>query len=173
MFFVGGIDRITNLGRPRPMKLNQLDAGFGLLLLILGVWIVAQALSYGVLGSNVTGAGFFPFIAGCLLTISATGILATRKNEKRDADGSIPTSEWLPIGGIILVTVAFLLLAETVGMVLLTPFYVAAISYLIEFPKSFRGHVIVWVVGFGFALFGYLLFDYGLNVPIPHGFLDF
>jgi hypothetical protein len=77
----------------------------------------------------------------------------------------------LPIGGIIVATALFLLLAEAVGMVLLTPLYVAAVAYLIEMPKTPRGHVIVWSVAVAFAVFAYLLFDYGLNVPIPHGFL--
>jgi hypothetical protein len=154
------------------MKLNRLEIGFGLFLLILGAWIVAQAISYGVVGDNITGAGFFPFISGGLLTVSAIGILARQVRERSGVSEVIPLAELLPIGGIIVATAVFLLLAETVGMVLLTPFYVAAVAYLIEVPKNPCGHTVVWSVAVAFAIFAYLLFDYGLNVPIPHGFLS-
>jgi len=158
-------------GRSTDMKLNRLEVGFGLFLLILGSWIVAQAVSYGVLGDNITGAGFFPFISGGLLTISAIGILVRQMREGSDETEMVPFSELGPIGGIIAATAVFLLLAETVGMVLLTPFYVAAVAYLIEVPRTPRGHAIVWSVAVAFAVFAYLLFDYGLGVPIPHGIL--
>jgi hypothetical protein len=153
------------------MKISRLEVGFGLFLLILGVWIVARAVSYGVLGENVTGAGFFPFISGCLLTVSAVGILARLLRKGDIEQETVPLSELLRIGGIIAATAVFLLLAETVGMVLLTPFYVAAVSYLIEVPRSPRGHALVWSAAVAFTVFAYLLFDYGLNIPIPHGFL--
>lgn len=153
------------------MKLARLELGFGLFLLILGAWIIARAVSYGVLGENVTGAGFFPFISGCLLTVSAVGILARLLRKDDGEQDTVPFSELLRIGGIIAATAVFLLLVERIGMVLLTPFYVAAVSYLIEVPRSPRGHVLVWSVATAFAVFAYLLFDYGLNIPIPHGFL--
>lgn len=151
------------------MKLIHLETGFGLFLLVLGAWIVAQAVSYGVFGNNVTGAGFFPFISGCLLTVSAIGILVRQRHERSGEPELVPLSELRPIGGIVAATALFLLLAETLGMVLLTPFYVAAVSYLIEVPRDARGHAIVWSVAAAFAVFAYLLFDYGLNIPIPHG----
>jgi putative tricarboxylic transport membrane protein len=153
------------------MKLYRLEVGFGLVLLIAGAWVVAQAISYGVLGDNITGAGFFPFISGGLLSVSALGILSRELRGRDQSSETIPLAELLPIGGIILATALFLLLAETVGMILLTPLYVAAVAYLIEVPKTTRGHIIVWSVAVAFAVFAYLLFDYGLNVPIPHGFL--
>jgi hypothetical protein len=153
------------------MKLVRLEVGFGILLLALGAWILAQAISYGVLGDNVTGAGFFPLMSGGLLTVSAIGVLIRHMREGGDESETIPLSELLPIGGIVGATAAYLLLAETVGMILLTPFYIAAVAYLIEMPKTVRGHAIVWSVALGFAVFAYLLFDYGLNIPIPHGFL--
>jgi hypothetical protein len=153
------------------MKLARLEVGFGLFLLILGAWIIARAVSYGVLGENVTGAGFFPFISGCLLAISAVGILARLLRNPDGEQAAIPVSELLRIGGIVAATAVFLLLVERIGMILLTPFYVAAVSYLIEMPRRPRGHALVWSVAMAFAVFAYLLFDYGLNIPIPHGFL--
>ncbi|HEX2552260.1 MAG TPA: tripartite tricarboxylate transporter TctB family protein [Microvirga sp.] len=149
---------------------SRSEVAFSLGLLVLGVWIVAQALAYGVFGPNITGAGFFPLIAGALLALSSAGTLV-RQVRGRTESGRLEAAETLRIGGVVALTALFLVLVERVGLVLLTPFYVAVVAYLIEWPTTLRGHATVWATAIGFAIVAYLVFDLGLNVPLPDGFL--
>lgn len=151
------------------MRLCRLEAGFAAVLLLLGLWIVQQALAYGVFGPNITGAGFFPFLAGCLLAASAGRLLIGHVRRGRGLEGTLDGRQVLPVAGVVVAAVTFLLVVEIVGMVLLTPFYVATVSYFIERPRTRRGHVIVWATAIGFTVAAYVLFDYLLNVPLPRG----
>jgi hypothetical protein len=151
------------------MRNQRLDAYFTTGLLVLGMWIIWQSIGYGVIGPDITGAGFFPIMAGCLLTISAAGALLRQRREARNAD-AITAPELFAVGGTIAATAVFLLCIETFGMVFLTPLYVAAVSLFIEKPPTWRRGAIVAAVAVGFSAFAYILFDYFLNVPLPHGF---
>jgi hypothetical protein len=150
---------------------SRSEVAFSLGLLALGVWIIAQALAYGIFGPNITGAGFFPLIAGLVLAAGSGGTLVRHLRGQSEGEG-LKTPEVMRIGGVVALTAVFLVLAEPVGIVLLTPIYIASISYLIEQPKTLRGHLTVWIAAIGFAAAAYFLFDVGLQVPLPHGFLE-
>jgi len=150
------------------MRNQRLDAYFTTGLLVLGMWIIWQSVGYGVFGPDVTGAGFFPFLAGCLLTISAAGALLRQRREAANSD-TIAASEFVAVGGTIVATAIFLLCVGTLGMVFLTPLYVLAVSFFIEKPGTWRRLAVVGAVAVGFSVFAYVLFDYFLRVPLPRG----
>lgn len=154
------------------MSIQRLDTVFAALLLMFGVWIMWQAVGYGVLGPDITDAGFFPLLAGGLLTISAAGTLVRQRREEA-SDAILTLAEFAPVAGCVIATAIYLLLVETLGMVFLTPFYVCAVSCLIEWPRTRSALLLVIAVALGFTLFAYLLFGYLLRVPLPHGPLGF
>jgi hypothetical protein len=154
------------------MSIYRLETYFATLLLALGLWIVWTAIGYGVLGPNITDAGFFPFFAGLMLAVSAAGALLQQSREQNEGD-VLGLDELLPVAGSVLATALFLLSVEAVGMVLLTPVYVFAVSCLIETPKTRRNAAVLAAVSVGFAVFGYVLFEYLLHVPLPRSPLGF
>lgn len=150
------------------MSIHRLDTIFATLLLIFGVWIMWQAVGYGVVGPDITDAGFFPLLAGGLLTVCAAGTLVRQRREEA-SDAVLTLGEFAPVAGCVVATAIYLLLVETLGMVFLTPFYVFAVSCLIEWPRSRSALLTVVAVALGFTLFAYLLFGYLLRVPLPRG----
>lgn len=150
------------------MSISRLEICFATLLLAFGAWIVWKAIGYGVLGPDITDAGFFPFFAGLMLVVSSGGALVRHLRERNDGE-VIALGELLPVAGSILATALYLLAVESAGMVLLTPLYVFAVSCMIEVPRSSRQVLVVAAVSIGFSAFAWFLFEYLLRVPLPDG----
>lgn len=153
------------------MKLSLLDVLVSLLLVALGIYVIWHAAVYGILGPTITGPGFFPLLSGLMILIGAAGVLAGHIRKSRVMEGRITGPETVPVVLITLFTVIFLLLAEPVGMILLTPLYVFGVASAILPPRSLRTILCHCVVAVGFTLFAYLLFDYALGIPLPDGLL--
>lgn len=151
------------------MKISTLDRAFAFAMVPFSLYMIAQSVHYGVLGANVTGSGFFPFISGLIILLSTAAILSDSKARAELSDETIGFSQLKPLIGITVATTLFVALADAVGMVPLTLLYIPAVAYCIERPASRRGHILIWsVAAVATALF-YLLFDQALHIPLPWG----
>ena len=151
------------------MKISTLDRTFAMAMVPLSLYMIVQSMHYGVLGANVTGSGFFPFIAGLIILVSSASILASSKARAELGEETIVLTQLKPLIGISAATVVFVALADTVGMIPLTLVYIPAVAYCIERPAGRRGHILIWsVAAVATALF-YLLFDQALHIPMPWG----
>lgn len=151
------------------MQLDRLDVGFSVLMLLAGMWVMAQAAGYGVFGAYVTGPGFFPFAAGALMTGATAVTLYGQIRRRKSIEATLSLPEIIPVAAIIALTAIFLVLVERIGILVLTPFYLASVSYFIERPQSVRQHLTVWLTAVVFTTLAYLLFGYTLRVPLPYG----
>lgn len=152
----------------KTLTIKRLDVCFASLLLMVGLWIIAQAIGYGITGPNIAEPGFFPLIAGILLAGSALGTIiklvrTAEGNEAPDFSGA------MPVLGSICTMLVYLLLLDTLGMVLLSPFFIFAIGWFIERPKNIRQGLGMVAVALGFTAFAYVLFGHLLRVPLPRG----
>lgn len=151
------------------MRINRLEIGFAALLFGFGLFIVIRAVQYGIFGPAVTGTGFFPALSGALLVVSSGGVLGGFIRGSRTTSEVLELAPLAPVAAIVALTVVFLLVVESVGMLALTPVYVGAVAFVIERPRKTTGWLVLLSVALGFTLFAWLLFDYALRVPLPRG----
>lgn len=152
------------------MKISTLDRAFAFAMVPFSLYMIVQSMHYGVLGANVTGSGFFPFISGLIILLSSAAILANGKARAELGEETIGLTQLKPLIGISAATAIFVALADAIGMIPLTLVYIPAVAYCIERPTGRRGHILIWsVAAVATALF-YLLFDRALHIPMPWGF---
>ncbi|ODT81514.1 MAG: hypothetical protein ABS76_11790 [Pelagibacterium sp. SCN 64-44] len=149
-----------------------METCFAALLLMFGLGVIAQAMIYGITGPNIAEPGFFPFLAGLLLSVSAGVVLFKLRRDRSEAQ-AIDFSGGLPVIGSIGVMAVYIALIGTFGMVVLAPFFIFAIAWFIERPTTRRQVLNMVLVALGFTGFAYFLFSYLLRVPLPRGIFNF
>jgi hypothetical protein len=157
------------------MKTAHLDRLFTLLMLALGLYVTISACNYGLYRDAVPGPGFFPAIAGLLMTALSAAILARDLSGRMRMDGEIA----LPVmGGIVGVTaaiVAFVYLTPLTGMAIAAGLAMAVIGYLTEEPDRKRGRFPLKLIGLciGTVAACHVLFGMIIRVPLITGPLGF
>lgn len=151
------------------MKIATLDRAFAFAMVPFSLYMIVQSMHYGVLGANVTGSGFFPFIAGLMILLSSATILAGSKARAELGEEAIGLAQLKPLIGISIATAIFVALADIVGMIPLTLVYIPAVAYCIEWPAGRKGHILIWSVAAVATTLFYLLFDQALHIPLPWG----
>ncbi len=146
--------------------MHRADRVTAALLLALAVAFSAAALRlYPYSSEGGPGSGFLPFWLGLVMAALALALFLRRA---RVADPGFATG-----GGrarlliVLALTLAFVVLLKTLGMVLATALYLVA-------TVRFVGRHAWWVavaVGIGAAAFNYLVFAHWLRVPFPQGLL--
>jgi len=151
------------------MKIATLDRAFAFAMVPFSLYMIVQSMHYGVLGANVTGSGFFPFIAGLMILLSSATILAGSKARAELGEEAIGLAQLKPLIGISIATAIFVALADIVGMIPLTLVYIPAVAYCIEWPAGRKGHILIWSIAVVATALFYLLFDQALHIPLPWG----
>lgn len=129
----------------------------------VGISTAVAATRLGLGSPSAPGAGMWPFIIGCFLTITGA-ILGVTANRYHDAQKFLSTS-WLVVIGLATM-IAFAMLVATIGFEI--PGALLAFVWL-KFlgGESWRTSVVGAVLMV--AAF-YLIFVIGLGTPIPHLF---
>ncbi len=144
------------------------DRYAGGLLVILGLGTNAEAIRYGVGTLAAIGPGFFPLVMGvilvvCGLTIAVSADSAEDHGEHGHDRIDLSRPEWRGwlciIGGMI----GFIGLAKTAGLFPAT-FTCVFVSALGDCETKLRGAA---ALALGIAVFGCLLFYYGLHIQLP------
>jgi putative tricarboxylic transport membrane protein len=155
------------------MRIEILDRLFALGLFFLGLYIAVSAPSYGYLSEGNPGPGFFPLWVGIL--IAGLSIV----NFVRSVAGKEKLSNEISLPGLLkpalvtLVLVAFVFLAEVLGMILACAALVLAIGRIIHprWDRVFTMKILATAVLFPVA--ASLAFGTYLGVPLPVGVLGF
>lgn len=139
----------------------------GLLILSLGYAATAFGLPWTTTNGRI-GPGFFPRILGLLLIalVGAALVDALHRDGQRDGEQRGQVSATLGVLALIAVFVpALLVFGALIGMILYT------LAALFVFN---RGHTVAnLLIGFGFPIGLYLMFDTWLNATLPRAALEF
>ena len=157
------------------MKIAVLDRAFTLLALALGIFVMLSAWRYGLYRNNVPGPGFFPMLAGILITSLALAVLFRDVFRKLRMSGAIDGSVITAVAGLTLLIIGFVLVAPYAGMAIAAFMMMIAIGYISEergkrgglFPIKIICAALVMIV------VCHLLFGLLIRVPLLEGPLGF
>ena len=143
------------------------DRVTAVLLLVFSVAFAAGALKqYSWWGSGGPGSAFLPFWLGLVMAILALMMLVKSLRNPWPGESWFPRGEGLRDMLVVLgVTVVFVALLNTLGMVIGTALYLAVLIW-------YLGRHRWWVtlaVAIGAAGFNWLVFVHWLRVPFPEG----
>jgi putative tricarboxylic transport membrane protein len=144
------------------------------LLFLFGLFTLREGIRLGLkVDLHNMGPGFFPFVAGILLSLLSILLIiqSTIDKESREQKGSFWKTQygWLSVFLALCAMVAYLLILNYVG------FLVSTFLLLIFLFKVTGG--LKWLVaGFGGAIASvvvYLIFEVWLQAYLPRGILGF
>ncbi|MDQ7844564.1 MAG: tripartite tricarboxylate transporter TctB family protein [Armatimonadota bacterium] len=144
------------------------DALAGVLLALLGSYVLLVARTFPNLSGGYPGPGLFPQLLGVLLALAGGGLvlnsLLTGTLFRRPALVSAPRRDAVAALIVLLAVVVFIALVERVGFIPLTFLILAGLMLLLGVPAR-------WGLPLGAALtlLLYLLFARLLRVPLPVG----
>lgn len=147
--------------------MRRVDRWVGVGLALLGLAVLWSARSFPNVPGQKLGAGFLPMLVGGGLTLCAIGLL--RRSWRADADAPArearaehPGSALVIIGTVI----GYLLLADTLGFLLVAPVCLFAIFLALRVKAT---HALWWALGGTIVV--HLAFYKLLRVPLPWGVL--
>jgi putative tricarboxylic transport membrane protein len=141
------------------------DRATAVFLFALSVAFAAGALKYySWWSSDGPGSAFLPFCLGVVMALLALGMFIRSWKQQHPGDAWFPRGEGLRDMLVVLgVTVLFVALLKTIGMVLGTALYLAVLVW-------YLGRHRWWVtlaVAVAAAGFNWLVFVHWLRVPFP------
>ena len=145
---------------PDMQKFDSRDLTGGVMLLLLGVFIVWHAATALPLGSpRRMGPGMFPVVIGGLLVLFGV-LIAVPALWRR---GDIPVIEWRTAMAILAGIVVFGAAIRAVGIV---PALILQLLVTSFAEQTFRP-VVLLAMAVAFPIVAYLIFSLGLGLPIP------
>ncbi|MCW5636166.1 MAG: tripartite tricarboxylate transporter TctB family protein [Rubrivivax sp.] len=153
--------------------MQRIDRVVGSALALLALAVLWSARTFPVVPGQKVGAGFLPMLIGAgLLACGAALVWRSLRVAARDGSASPgdeaarPAEHFSSAAVIVAVVVAYLLLAERLGFLLVAPVALLAM---------FRALQVAWVPSFAWAIGGtvivHLAFYKLLRVPLPWGLL--
>lgn len=152
------------------------DRVFACMGLGLSLWLILESTRLVYRTAFAPGPGFHPFWLGIILGVLSISLLVQTFRVKKDAGDAGKEKPRLPgkaslgrLGLILLITLAFAFLINTLGFVLAAFLFVASLLYILE------GDGVLKSVFYGIVFSGsvFLIFQYWLEVNLPKGFLGF
>ena len=138
---------------------NQKDLLAGLLFTALGLAMAVGTQDYEIGTARRMGPGYFPMLLSGLLVILGVAIAI---RAFFGSEGRVGKMAWTPLAIITVAVVVFGLTIRGAGLVPATVLLVV-ISLLASI--HFRLRTAIWL-SVGLAVFAYLVFSYGLNLPM-------
>lgn len=135
--------------------------GISVAFILLGVYWVISALSYGLWVRNGPGGGFLPLLAGILAIIFAALIL--RENIKNNLPANFNPKAMIPVAALLAIVVA----SKIIGLILAIAVYLFVWLKYYE-KQSLRQSTLIAVIC---PLILYLVFVMWLKAPLPKGIL--
>src|SRR5450631_1340774 len=145
------------------------DLWAGLLLAVLGTYVVVEARGWVYMGEDGPGAGFFPMWYGSAMIVLSLALVATTVL-KRTPDAARSISPWQDLGRALACWAAF------VACVALMPVVGFAISFalltwFIVAVMARQAQLTAWAVAIGGSALFYGIFEIGLELSLPRGML--
>lgn len=163
---------------PNSLLLRAITPGVGVL---AGIWYAVQSLSYGLGSLSEPGAGAVPLFAGLALAICGISVVATDLTGSGETDKASPAPEDVPdeshgiyrprfptavtLCAVVLLVAIVLWQANIVGLLVATAILVGVCAFLmaVKPPTAF-------LTGLAFYGSAYVIFEYWLSIPLPHGY---
>ncbi len=160
-----------------PRKLLRGDAVIGVILLALALWYGLEAQGFRPGRAGDPGAGMFPtllalLLGGLALWLIVSALIAPPGAEETDPERrarqrAIALAGFIRAAIAAALSVAFVALFETLGYIIATGLYAAAISLLFR-----RDNLLITLLAAAGAVgFLHLLFSVFLNARLPMGLL--
>jgi putative tricarboxylic transport membrane protein len=135
--------------------------------------IVAPRIQVGGgVGGIAASPLFFPRLMAALLGMLGIVLFVrghSRERNLRDGEGfAFDRSEAVRIIGTAAILIAYMLLLETIGYLLLTPVTLIALCAFLGYRRWF----VVVVIAAVFTVLVYVGFRYGMKILLPEGLLD-
>jgi len=148
--------------------MRSLEIGLVVFWLLLGVAVCVQSLQLGMMGPFGPDSGFFPFIAGTVLALSAIPVIVSRGRDiPRGRVFWGGRGEALRVLSVLALMVILIALMPHAGFLLsgclVTPVMIRAVGG--------SSWVLALSIGFGAPVATYFLFVDVLNSPLPRGLL--
>ena len=142
-------------------------------LLVLGVYIVWNALEYGYMRDAVPGPGFFPlWVGGGLIALSAANLLRSLAG-REVLTARFDLSSLYKTLGIIGIVTGFIVIAPWTGMLAASALLLPAIAFAVRPHWSARFAATILAIAVAFPILCYFLFAVYLRVPLVRGILGF
>jgi hypothetical protein len=146
--------------------MRSLELGFALVWLLLGVAITAESRKLGLFGMFGPDRGFFPLLAGLLMSAAAAGLMLSR-------GAWVPADRrfWTSRDGALRVAIILAVLAAMIFMLprlgfLLTGALLAPVMVRFAGPSTWLS---AGLIGVGATAAIHLLFVRLLQQPLPEG----
>ncbi|ADH90849.1 hypothetical protein Snov_3575 [Ancylobacter novellus DSM 506] len=152
-----------------------LDRAFTLVLLGLGLFITWGAWNYGLYQNGIPGPGFFPILAGLMMTILAAALLLRDLSGRMRLAGRIDPVVMLAIAAVTGAIVLFVYLAPLTGMGLAAFAVMVGIGYVTE-ESHRRGRFFLLrlvLVSAGTVVLCHFFFAKVIGTPLVTGPLGF
>lgn len=156
---------------PQPKTMRRVHQIAGLAILILGLWVIWQALRLRYYTALGPGPGFFSFWLGVILSGLALGMIGTAtwaRPEPAPHDFFADRKGYARIGAVLLALLAAILLLKPLGYCLTMTGILGFVMFSggARWPTAVLGGLIG---GFG----TFYAFVHLLHVPLPPGLLAF
>jgi putative tricarboxylic transport membrane protein len=138
---------------------------FNLVLVVLGLFIIYESFHLGFGTLKRPGSGFFVILCGILISgLSSVSLIKQSESKIRSLFHDDERKKFLLI---IIPFLAWILLIDILGYVLVTFLCTFSLSKLLKLPGWWRP----LVLSLSTALLCYVVFDYILTSDLPRGFL--
>lgn len=145
------------------MTLANRIIGSCLLLFSIAVWLYAN--TFPEAKGTVPGSGFFPQLISVVLGVLSIALLLKREDESSVT--FLKGKKALIFGLGIFSLLIYVVLVELIGFLVMTVLFSSVWMWLMEVRKVKTIILTSVIVGISITL----VFEYLLNVPIPHGLL--
>ena len=155
------------------MTTKTIDRAFAGALLLLGLYIIWNALEYGYTRGTTPGPGFFPFWIGLLLTIFSAVNLGRSLSGAEVVDSLFDAAGFYKALAILSAVGAFIVLTPFIGLLTGTARLIPVVAFVIRRRWTTRFAATILSIALIFPVVCYFLFAVYLQVPLIEGPLGF
>ena len=155
------------------MTTKTIDRAFAGALLLLGLYIIWNALEYGYTRGTTPGPGFFPFWIGLLLTMFSAVNLGRSLSGAEVVDSLFDATGFYKALAILSAVVAFIVLTPFIGLLTGTALLIPVVAFVIRRRWTARFAATIVSIAIIFPVVCYFLFAVYLQVPLIEGPLGF
>lgn len=146
----------------------------GVVVVASGVYLIVAARGIHIVGTNLTGPRFFPYVVGAILVIAGVGVaISAAQGKKGESEGgedvdASKSTDWKTLGFIAGLLLLYLLLVRPIGYLLMTMALFGGIAWILG-ARRWRPLVATSIM---VPLVAYLFFTRVLGIYIPNGILE-
>jgi putative tricarboxylic transport membrane protein len=145
------------------------DFWAGLVLAALGTYIVVTAREWVYVSEDGPGAGFFPMWYGSAMVVLSLVLVATTAL-KRGPAAQRSETHMLDLRRALTCWIAFVACVAMMPVVGF-PIAFALLTWFVVAVMARRPQRIAWALAIGGSAMFYAIFDFGLDLSLPHGML--